>query len=197
MKTVPLFDEAEVLLQVAGGSERAFTLLFRQYSPKVYSFALKLTRSEELAEEVVQEVFIKIWLNREGLGEIIEFGAYLNRINRNHCLNLIKRLANEAKASIEISNTITELSEETEQGIAYRGTQQLVDEAVNSLTPQQQRVYKLCHVDGLKYEEAASQLNISAGTVHSHMKVALKVIRTHLEHAGAVVLVAGLMEKFF
>lgn len=86
MKTAALFDETEILLQVAAGNERAFTILFRRYSSKVYSFALKLTRSEELAEEVVQEVFIKIWLNREGLGEIQEFGAYLNRINRNHSL---------------------------------------------------------------------------------------------------------------
>ncbi len=89
------------------------------------------------------------------------------------------------------------MSDETQQGIAYRGTQRLVDAAVALLTPQQQRVYKLCHVDGLKYEEAAAQLNISAGTVHSHMKVALKVIRTHLEHAGAAVLVCSLMENFF
>jgi len=55
VKAVPLFDEADILSQVAGGSERAFTLLFRQYSSKVYSFALKLTKSEEMAEEVVQE----------------------------------------------------------------------------------------------------------------------------------------------
>ncbi len=73
VKTVALFDEAEVLLQVAAGSERAFAVLFRQYSSKVFSFALKLTKSEELAEEVVQEVFIKIWLTREGLGDIREF----------------------------------------------------------------------------------------------------------------------------
>ncbi len=105
-------------------------------------------------------------------------------------------MASEAKASLELSRNSSEVSEETEQGIAYRGTQQLVEEAVNSLTPQQQKVYRLCHVDGLKYEEAARQLQIAPGTVHSHMKVALRVIRAHLDHAGAVVLVCSLMEQF-
>ena len=196
MKTVPLFNESVILQEVAQGNERAFTMLFRQYSSKVYSFALKLTRSEEIAEEVVQEVFMKIWLNRAGLPEIREFGAYLNRVNKNHCLNVIKRLASETRIHHEISRGSTEFSLETEQHIAYRATQELLDQAIGKLTPQQQKVYRLCHIDGLKYEEAAGQLNISPGTVHSHMKQALKLIRSHLEHAGAAMLVATLIERY-
>jgi len=197
VKAVPLFDEAELLQQVAEGSQRAFTVLFRQYSAKVYSFALRLTRSEELAEEVVQEVFLRIWLNREMLVEVQQFGAYLNRMNRNHCLNAIKRLAQESRITGELSRRNSEYSHETEEGIAYRSTQAVLDEAIMRLSPQQQKVYRLCHVEGLKYEEAASQLNISPGTVHTHMKLALKAIRLHLDKAGGVVLVCALIKEFF
>lgn len=196
MKAVPLFDEAEVLRLIAEGDQRAFTLLFRQYSGKVYSFALRLLKGEEQAEEVVQEVFLRIWLNRDSLLEIENFPAYLNRMSRNHCLNAIKRLAQEQRATLEISRTSTELSNETEEGIAYRGAQELVEQAIAKLSPQQQRVYRLCHIDGLKYEEAAAELNISPGTVHTHMKLALKAIRQHLDHAGAAMIIAVLMEQF-
>jgi RNA polymerase sigma-70 factor (family 1) len=186
-----------VLRQVADGSEKAFTLLFKRYSGKVYSFALRLTRSEELAEEVVQEVFMKVWLNRETLTSVENFRAYLNRINKNHCLNIIRRLAQESRISLEISNQNTEYSHETEEGIVYRDTKELVEQAILTLTPQQQKVYRPCHIDGLKYEEATAELNISPGTVHTHMKLALKAIRQHLDHAGAAVIVAVLMEQFF
>jgi RNA polymerase sigma-70 factor (ECF subfamily) len=196
VKAVPLFDETEVLRLIADGDQRAFTMLFRQYSKKVYSFALRLLKSEGQAEEVVQEVFLRIWLNRGSLSEIENFPAYLNRMSRNHCLNAIKRLTQEQKASLEIANTSTELSHETEEGIAFRGAQELIEQAVSKLSPQQQKVYRLCHVDGLKYEEAAAELNISPGTVHTHMKLALKAIRQHLDHAGAAMMVAALMEQF-
>jgi len=196
VKAVPLFDEAELLQQIAEGNQRAFTVLFRQYSGKVYSFALKLTRSEELAEEVVQEVFLRIWLNRETLTEVQQFGAYLNRMNRNHCLNAIKRLAQESRITGELSRQNTEYSHETEDRISYRSTQAVLDEAIGKLSPQQQKVYRLCHVEGLKYEEAASQLNISPGTVHTHMKLALKAIRMHLDKAGGVILVLSLIDRY-
>jgi len=196
VKAVPLFDETEVLRLIADGDQRAFTMLFRQYSKKVYSFALRLLKSEGQAEEVVQEVFLRIWLNRGSLSEIENFPAYLNRMSRNHCLNAIKRLTQEQKASLEIANTSTELSHETEEGIAFRGAQELIEQAVSKLSPQQQTVYRICHVDGLKYEEAAAELNISPGTVHTHMKLALKAIRQHLDHAGAAMMVAALMEQF-
>jgi RNA polymerase sigma-70 factor (ECF subfamily) len=89
-------------------------LLFKQYSGKVYSFALKLTKDQELAEEVVQEIFLKIWLDRHKLTEINEFGAYLNRINRNHCLNVIRQLANQQKTASGYGMELTEYSHDTE-----------------------------------------------------------------------------------
>ena len=195
MRAVPLYDEAEVLRLVAGGDERAFTLLFRRYSGKVYSFALRLTRSEEMSEEVVQEVFLRIWLNRDDLTEIQNFGAYLNRINRNYCLNAIKRLAHESRISLEISRSSSELSHDTEHSIAYNEAKERLEHVIEMLPPQQQQVYRLCQVEGLKYEEAAIQLNISPGTVHTHMKRALKAIREHLQDAGMLAVICGLIQE--
>lgn len=197
MKDVVLHNERKLLNEAAAGSQRAFTLLFQHYSGKVYRFALKLTRSEQLAEEAVQDVFMKIWVDRSALTDIISFGAYLNRVNRNHCLDIIRRMARANHASNMFVEDAPEHSLETEQQIDYRNTQQVIAQALAKMTPQQQKVYRLCYIDGLKYEEAAEKLNISAGTVHSHLKQALKIMRTYMRDSGVAFFIIELVHELY
>jgi len=175
-----LSDEKTILLQVAAGDERAFALLFEKEHKKINSFALKLTRSKELAEEIVQDVFLKLWMNRSELETIDNWGGYLNRVVRNHSFNVLRRLAQETLAAHEIGRQNTELDMDTELNIDFRETRKLVNEAVAALPSQQQKVYNLCHVEGLKYAEAAERLNVSPETIKAHMKQALRNIRKYL-----------------
>lgn len=179
-----LQDERTLLMKIAGGSQSAFRELFTRYHPFVYAFARKITRSDDLAMEVVQDVFLKIWLHREGLIKIENFKAYLNRIVRNHCFNVLRKLANESRA-IAASWDDGQLEDHaTIEKLEYNEVQQILEDALETLSPQQKKVYQLCHQEGLKYEEAALEMGISSQTVHAYMKDALRKIRDHFrKHA--------------
>jgi RNA polymerase sigma-70 factor (family 1) len=183
-----LDNEQMLLCQVAAGSQKSFAIIFAHYSKIIYPFALKLTRSNDLAEEILQEVFLKIWINRENLVNIENFGAYLNRITRNHSYNVMRRIAHEALIFFEMSKQMSEEVNNTEDDIICNDVQQTLNNAISHLTPQQKLIYTLCHKDGLKYNEVAIRLNISPSTVHTHMKLALKLIRKHLIQINTLLL---------
>jgi RNA polymerase sigma-70 factor (family 1) len=177
-------NEAEILAQIASGDQHAFTILFNHYQRFVYGYGRKLTHSDEMAAELVQDVFLKLWHSRPMLSQVEHFIAYLNRLVRNHAFNQLRELSKRARISgdIELANIQTQNS--TLQQLDYNETLRSVAEAVELLAPQQKRAYQLCHQQGLKYEEAAAQMDISPKTVHVHMKYALSKIRAHLRKNG-------------
>lgn len=174
--------EKELLERIANGDRQAFTTMFKHYHKYVYTAGRKLTHSSEMAEEVVQDIFLKIWLNREKLGDLQNFAAYLNRLVRNYSLNLLRQMAQHAK-SVEILQR-SEVDESTLEVLNHRETLKILDEALQALSPQQRKAYELCHLDGMRYSEAASAMNVSAETVHTHMKQALRKIRVHFRRYG-------------
>jgi RNA polymerase sigma-70 factor (ECF subfamily) len=186
--------ERALLYQIASGDQRSFTVLFEYYSKTVYPFALKLTRSEELAEEILQEVFLKIWINRQNLSEIENFGAYLNRMTRNYAYNVLRRIAHENLIAFELSQQLTEEVNNTEEEVNYKDLEHSLAQAISCLTPQQKLIYTLCHQEGLKYSEVAGRLNISSSTVHTHMKLALKFIRTYFIRINTLILFFSLFK---
>lgn len=181
MRNKNLLNEAVLLAKIAGGDEHAFRAVFDHYQQYIFTFAQKITRSDSDAEEIVQDIFLKIWFGRNQLPAVENFGAYLNRLVRNHALNLLRHEAviSRIKTEIELSSSENDLG--TQQTLDYKEAKELLDEVVNRLPEQQRRVYALCHFEGLKYDEAAAQLNISPDTVHYHMKLALATIRKHFK----------------
>lgn len=173
--------ENELLNKIAEGDEIAFCSLFDHYRKYVFSFGRKLTRSEEAAEEIVQDVFLKIWFGRDRLKSIGNFGAYLSILVRNHSFNLLRKMGQKQRADQKITLSMSEEDNSTEHVLDYREAVRVLDEALELLPEQQKMVYTLCHQEGLKYEEAAQKMNISAVTVHYHMKLALSTIREHFK----------------
>lgn len=179
MAIKPLEKESELMIKIAEGNQEAFTVIFNYYYDYVFSFSRKLTRSEELAKEVSQDIFLKIWFGRNNLVKVENFGGFVNRLVRNHSLDLLRKLAIHERASHEIELSSSELDTNTENTLDYNETLKILEEAIELLPDQQKRVYMLCHQQGLKYDEVAKKLNISSATVHYHMKLALSVIRVH------------------
>jgi RNA polymerase sigma-70 factor (family 1) len=181
--------EKELLHQVASGDQKAFTALFDRYQSLVYDFALKLTRSKSHAEEIVQDIFIKIWLNRTEMEHILNLGAYINRMTRNQSYSALRKIAAQALRTAELTDPEIAGSVKSDHTLLYNESAKILKTAVNDLPPQRKLVYELCHEQGLKYEEVAAKLNISSGTVHKHMKLALKSIRTHFHDMDATMLI--------
>ncbi|MCD0488645.1 RNA polymerase sigma-70 factor [Pedobacter sp. MC2016-14] len=184
MENKELKDEKLILAQIATGNQHAFSILFDFYRNKVYAYALKLLHSEELSKEIVQEIFIKIWIKREVLPNVDNFGGYLRVISKNETLNELKRIAIEQKNFSLSQKDWTEVNSDTQNSIEYRDTKQLVDQAIANLSPQQKIVYQLCQMQGMKQKEVAEQLNISPLTVKVHLREAVKYIRNFLQQHG-------------
>ncbi|HTJ48486.1 MAG TPA: RNA polymerase sigma-70 factor [Cyclobacteriaceae bacterium] len=155
----------------------AFGQVFRKYSNKIYIYALKLTRSKSLSEEIVQEVFIKIWVNRSSLTSIDYFPSYLYTITKNHTFNILKHISVEVKSKAQYLDKSLELQPSSVQSEHYDD----LNQAVNKLPPQQQLVYKMCYHEGLRYDEVAEKLQISHLTVKTHMQQALRTIRGYFK----------------
>lgn len=184
MAVTQLLNEKALLQQIAEGNQTAFTTLFNHYHKYVFAFGKKLTYSEDLAEEIVQDIFLKIWIKRERLIQIDNFGAYLSRMVQNHSFNVLRQLAQSKKVTAKLDLELSEVEFNTEKQLDYKAVVDVLNEALHTLSPQQRSVYKLCHQEGLKYAEAAEKMNISAQTVHEYMKIALAKIRLHLKKNG-------------
>jgi len=181
MSVSPLLNEKELLMKITSGDRYAFTKLFNHYQNFVFSFARRITHSEDLALEIVQDVFLNVWNTRTRLAEIESFGAYLNRLVRNRAFNVLRDLSKRANLSLDLEQAEEQAEVSTLEQLDYRETLKIVDQAISGLSPQQQLAYQLCHQQGLKYEEAGKQMGISPQTVHVHMRLALKKIREHLK----------------
>lgn len=167
--------------QVSEGDSQAFREVFEEYAPRVYSFALKLTHSSATAEEMVQDVFLKIWQNRKSLCDIDHFPAYLYVMTRNMALNVMKRMALEENVKISMAREIGASHSDVEDEFILRDYRHLLNRAIEGLPPQQKLVYSLCYGEGLKYEEVAQKLHISRLTVKTHMQHALRNIKGHFK----------------
>lgn len=177
----PLDHEYAILEKIASGDHHAFCVLFDHYHRYIYAFGRKLTRSDDQAQEIVQDIFLKIWTGREKLTGIDHFEAYLTRLVRNQAYTVLRKHMLLNRLSNEIMETQSPEFNDLNTEIDYRETVVLLNDAIQQLTEQQRRVYELCHQQGLKYDDAAKELNISADTVHYHMKLALRTIREHFK----------------
>lgn len=172
--------ERELLERIAVRDELAFGTIYYQYHKKIYTFSLRLLKSKQMAEEVVQESFLKIWLMGDALNKISNIEAYLVTLARNRSLDALRKQQRDAKAGFTNAKLWTEEHNDTEESIILNDTKELLQAGIELLPPQQKLVYQLCHQEGLKYEEAAEKLNLSPLTVKTHMQHALRFLRAHI-----------------
>jgi RNA polymerase sigma-70 factor (family 1) len=194
MNNISEAGERELLLQISKGDEVAFREIFEKYTGSIYSFSMFLTRSDFLAEEITQEVFLRIWTHRGKLIEVKYFQAYLKTIAKNIYSTYLRRLALEKVILHKISSKTEGAVNETERAIDGRALQQILQEAIRQLPPQQKKVYTLGRQENLSYEQIAQTMQISVFTVKEHMRKALASIRDHVQNkAGLPALVAMLI----
>jgi len=172
--------EKELLLQVAGGSEQAFRQLFMHYHQWLISHIFRLTGSMAQAEEVAQDVFLKLWMNREILAGINKFRPYLFVLSRNHAVNVLKATIKERirRQQWELGHEGYSLNNEEEPTVT-RYT--LLDEAIDQLPEQQRKVYLLSRYEQLTYSEISGKMNISRETVKKYIQIAIKSITAFIK----------------
>lgn len=172
-----LFDEKELIQLIAKDDQLAFRKLYDHYRNRVYSVAYKLTRSSNTANEIVEDVFLKIWLRRTDLFKIHDFSAYLFIITRNDTYKVLKRIAKNYKFTLINDDDQTLAHNDTEEQLIYKDYREILDGVVGQLPKQQKLVFKLIKEEGFRREEVARLLNLSPETVKFHLSQAVKKVR--------------------
>jgi RNA polymerase sigma-70 factor (ECF subfamily) len=175
-------NEACLLLQVAKGDEKAFSSLYYKYHHRLGIYLYQLTSSKEFAEEIIQDVFCKVWDNKKQLPDIENFQLWLFIVSRNHARNCLRKMVQERKNKQLWEKQQLNLSGGCD--ITAEDRLQLIDKAISQLPSQQKRVFILSRYKRRKYIEIATELNLSKETVKSYLKIANSSIRkfvdTHL-----------------
>eukprot|EP01133_Synstelium_polycarpum_P013810 gene13810-16278_t len=181
MAIAPLPNESELLRRTSEGDKRAFTVLFDAHYKSLGSYVYKLTESMESAEEIVQEVFIKIWLKKEELTRINNFSAYLFVLCKNKALNHLRQLASQ---TLRFQAWEKELGSDPQADVEdhYENFRILIEQAIDHLPEQQQKIYRLSRHERLKYTEIAKELQLSPETVKKHIYLATKTIKEYVKN---------------
>lgn len=192
-----LQNEKDLIRLLAGDDEIAFRELFERYSDNIYGVALAYTKSPDTAEEIVQDVFLKIWMNRSKLQAVERFGDYLFIVARNYILNYLRNNKKNKQFTARLSEHFGEYTTTPEDEFLVKESQKLIEQAVAALPPQQQMVYQLRRKQELSLEEIAGQMNISRNTARNHLNQALKHIKEHLKtHSGDALFLACLVQLY-
>jgi len=180
--------EQQYILELNQGSYRAFDALYSMYSRRLYAFALKLTKSHADAKEIVQDTFVKLWLNREHILPSESFQSYLFTISKNTILNKIRTVVN-APVFVDYLDFINEqrLSEnKVVEELDLDDFRKKLNNAKKSLTETQIQVFELSKEMGYNNPEVARQLNLSEQTVKNQLSLALKTLRKKLQDNSAL-----------
>jgi RNA polymerase sigma-70 factor (family 1) len=202
LATTAPYNESELLRLTAQGDESAFKTLFDQYWDHIYSVAFHLTRSVPLAEDMVQEIFLKIWIKRKELNGIEQFDNWLFIIARNHIYETLKKEQRQNRLRQLLldwfehqGGNAEQQYDSPEQQFLLKESTEMIQQAVARLTPQQQAIWKMTRQQGMSHEQVARELNISRNTVRNHIVNSLKTIREHLnDHASPLILIVCLLQ---
>jgi RNA polymerase sigma-70 factor (family 1) len=194
IKTLPLTNETDLLALVAKGNEKAFGTLFQYYRPKIYSYAFHLFRNVGQADELVQEVFLKVWVSRDKLPHILKFDSWVFIIARNQVFDTLKLLAKEASIRKQMAHLLEPKANLVEDQVLTKENEVRLQHALDHLSPQQKLIFTLSRNEGMKHEDIATRLNISRNTVKTHLVHALKTLRDvlHFHSDGALLLLISL-----
>ena len=177
MNSKEAIDERYLLGQLADGDLAAFRLLYDNYHNKVFFYILRFTGSRQLAEDILQEVFIKVWVGRDKMEDVRSFDAWLFTLAKHKIINGFKRISLEHTVIAEIAGNMEEPVDATTQVVDYNEIKRALQTAIEQLPPQQKIVYRLRREEGLKNDEIANRLNISPLTVKKHIAQASQAIR--------------------
>ena len=173
--------ETEILKDIAAGSSKAFRALYSQWEPTLSSFIFQVTRSKIITAEIVQDVFLKIWMTRESLVEVKDFKAYLFVISKNRAINALKKSLADLERMKKYASEVpfNEQTEEDDDDSQLHFS--LIDEAIDQLSPRQKEIFLLHRHERYSYREISEQLGIGKESVKTHLSLAIKSIKNHIE----------------
>jgi RNA polymerase sigma-70 factor (ECF subfamily) len=180
------YEEKALLALIANGDRQAFTEIYRSYLSNLYRYIFLFTKSEEETREILQEIFIKLWENRQKLSEIESFENYLFRTVKNKLLDKIRQIQIRQRVHLEIKRSRLVSENTTSDQCAYREYYRVVQQAIEKLPPKRKLIFRLNIENGLSQDEIAAQLNISKSVVQKQMYSASHFVKKYLHKHGEI-----------
>ena len=175
-----MIDEKALFQEVAKGDREAFRQLFHHYNKLLQPFVSRLTGSPAANEEVLQEVFLKLWLHRDRLTAVENPKAYIVRIVNNEAINYLRSQVRDNRLRAAVRQLVVEDVPSPEQGLFYRETEMRLNEAIERLPQACKKIYRMSREQYMRIPEIADALNLSDSTVKNQLVKALKSIRLHI-----------------
>jgi len=176
--------ESKLLLRFQAGDMLAFDSIYKKYNRRLFNFAYYLLKSREDSENIVQEVFVKIWENRDKIKNHDAFSSYIFTIAHNTIISLIREKLKDNKFKEHLLSLQEPFEDTIHADLEFSEIQKQATVAITKLTDRQREIYLLHREENLTYREIAEKLNISVNTVANHMANALKLIRKQLNSSS-------------
>lgn len=180
----PAHNEPILLEQLSCSNEQAFRGLYDAYAGAIYTVAVKHLKQAQLAEDIVQTVFLKVWEYRASLKEIHNFSSWLFTISRNTIITVLRKQGSQEAYRAYLKEQMEKCAESPEATFIKRDIHILIQRAVTELTQQQRTAFQLQREEGLSYEEIGERMGVAVNTVRTHLYKAHQFVRHYLQTHG-------------
>lgn len=191
-------EEVNLLLRLKNGDSLAFGQIYDCYKDRLGDSLLRLLKSEVLAEEILQDLFMKVWEQRASIDHTRAFKAYLYRIAENMVYDLFRRAAKEKEILQQITAANTELYTHVEEELLKKENVAFLEKLLDQLPSQRKKVFMTCKLEGKSYKEAAEEFGISTTTVNDHVQKAMRYLKANVNQLSALqmlFLLTGLLSE--
>lgn len=178
-----VFNEKQILLELSNGSEEAFEKIYKLISQRIYLKLCRLLKSEVIAEEILQDVFLIIWNNRSKLKLEKSFYSYIYCIATNKCYDYFRTMKRNKKLLSDLI-LLSIYSDTTEEGVPDKGTYEILNDAIELLPPKRKIIFKLCKIECKSYAQISMELGVSFSTISDHIVKANRFIRNRIINEG-------------
>jgi RNA polymerase sigma-70 factor (ECF subfamily) len=178
--TGPSYSDKDLLLRIAEGDEQAFTQFFLHWATPLSRFAQKILQDEQASKDVIQEVFIRIWLYRDKLPFIDHPPAWIKKVVTNQCLSALEKNAAKDKRLSALKIAQPQDQEDPLPALDFREIKSTLNEIIDKLPQQRRTIYRLNRDEGKTTKEIAETLSLSHGYVRNALSAALDSIRQEM-----------------
>jgi RNA polymerase sigma-70 factor (ECF subfamily) len=182
------YDIKILLRQVAEDDEQAFRRVFDHYKAPFHATAFKMTRSTDIAEEIVQEVFVTLWVKRKLIAIAKKPEGYVFTILHNCIYAHFRKLVLERQLKSKMSQAEEQSENRVETLLLEKESKTIIENVISQLPPQQKLIYRLSRQQRLSREKIALELKISPNTVKNHLSAAMDYLRTYLKKSLSVLI---------
>ncbi len=187
------YEESRLISLLKEDSEYAFQLIYDKHRNRIYNTAIRFLKSPIIAQDVVQEVFLKLWFERNNINESKPLEAWLYTVAKNNILNKLRKIASDWKAIDNLSNSQLQTINNTDFKLIDKDYKRYLDLALSQLSDQQKMVFTLSREEKLTYIQIGQKMGISPLTVKTHLSRALYTIRKQLASNGILIIFLVLM----